>query len=78
MSEQEGNVPACFRPRHGIHATRGQKVVDLLVCFECSQVEVYSGGSDQPSLGLRTSGSPEPVFDKALRDAGIPLAPKAE
>jgi hypothetical protein len=73
-SENDNTVAACFNPRHGIHTSRDGKATDLVICFECLQVEAYIDG--KPNDGFLTSSSPQPVFDQALRDAGVPLAEK--
>jgi hypothetical protein len=64
----------CFNPRHGIRVTAGGRTVDLVICFECSQVQVWQGGSHLTTFIV--GQSPESVFDQALRDTGLPLAPK--
>jgi hypothetical protein len=64
----------CFNPRHGLRVTTGGNTVDLVICFECSQVQVWQGNSHVTTFIV--GQSPEPVFDQALRDAGVPLAPK--
>jgi hypothetical protein len=64
----------CFNPRHAIRATAGGNTVDLVICFECSQVQVWQDDSHVTTFIV--GQSPEPVFDQALRDAGLPLAPK--
>jgi hypothetical protein len=61
--------PACFFPRHGIHASHGGKSVDLAICFECSYVY------QNDVMEFRTTEAPQPVFDAVLTDAGVPLAP---
>jgi hypothetical protein len=61
--------PACFNPRHGIHASHGGKTVDLVICFECS----YVYQSDR--MVFRTTGAPQAVFDAVLTKAGVPLRP---
>jgi hypothetical protein len=66
--------PDCFNPRHGIRATYQGKTVDLVLCFECDQIMVYEGESNVAQVF--TDGSPQRVFDKVLKDAGVPLAPK--
>ena len=38
----EGLAAACFNPRHGLRVKRGDKTIDLVVCFECFQVEVVT------------------------------------
>lgn len=71
----EGEItPAkCFNPRHGIRATHDGKTVELLICFECAQLQVYDGPAGQGKF-LLVSKAPEPVFDKVLQDAKIPKA----
>ena len=64
----------CFIPRHGIRATAGGATVDLVICFECSQVRVWQGENDVTTFIV--GQSPERVFEEVLRDAGVPLAPK--
>ena len=32
----------CFLPRHAIRAKRGMEILDLLICFECDGVHIYS------------------------------------
>lgn len=66
----------CWEPRHGIHAVRGDRTVDLLICFKCIAVR---------ALGLRvpeterlvsrkrpTTRAPEGVFDGAMKALGLP------
>jgi hypothetical protein len=61
--------PACFFPRHGIHASHGGKSVDLAICFECSYVY------QNDRMEFRTTDAPQTEFDAVLTNAGIPLAP---
>lgn len=61
---------ACFNPRHGIQATSGQRSLDLVICFECGNIEEY-GGRGQ---GCHTTGSPQAILDRILTDANVPLA----
>src|SRR5437870_4054176 len=35
VADSDGSVAGCFRPRHGIRATRGKTTVELVICFEC-------------------------------------------
>jgi hypothetical protein len=34
----------CFNPRHGLRVISGKDTLDLVICFECSRVEVYDNG----------------------------------
>ena len=67
IARSGGRMAACFNPRHGIHATRGGKTVDLLICFECSGIAVYA----DTETGATTSNYPQPTFDSALQRAGV-------
>jgi hypothetical protein len=75
IAENDGWVAACFIPRHGVRATRGATSADLVVCFECAQVYLYPDGKFSGSV--RVSGSPQPVFDRVLSSARVPLAEPA-
>jgi hypothetical protein len=69
-AEEEGFEAICFQPRHGLRVIRQGKTADFLICFECLNVAVFMGDKGD---SFRTTKSPKPVFDKALKDAGIPL-----
>ncbi|MDF1700203.1 MAG: hypothetical protein P1V36_03470 [Planctomycetota bacterium] len=66
----------CWEPRHGIHATRGERTVDLLICFKCIAVRVV--GLQVPedpkrrTKKISTTRAPEPAFDAVLRKFGLP------
>jgi hypothetical protein len=66
----------CFDPRHGIRAAHDGKTVELLICFECEWVYVYIDGKAEGEPLSLVNRSAEAVFDRVLRDAGVPLAPK--
>jgi hypothetical protein len=66
----------CFEPRHAIRVTKGKKTIDLTICFHCRRVYIYEGNT--PGVDLWITKSPEPVFDKALRDAHVQLPKKSE
>jgi hypothetical protein len=61
----------CFSPRHGVRAKRGKTTVDLVVCFECSKVEVYVDGKQVQALDI--DDSPHELLDGVLRAAHVPL-----
>jgi hypothetical protein len=64
-------VPGCFNPRHAIRAKKGNKTVQLLICFECEQIKITSNyGTNWYFL---TSHDPATVFNGILKDAGVPL-----
>src|SRR6266545_3735172 len=66
----------CFIPRHGVRATYDGKTYDLVICFECGWVYLYTDKSDKPQV-LMISTSPNNALNKILTDAKVPLA-KAE
>jgi hypothetical protein len=71
VAENQGNVAACFDPRHGIRASSGGHTVEFVICFTCAQVEPYTDGVYRK--GFWISGSPLPLFNQVLRDAKVPL-----
>jgi hypothetical protein len=63
--------PECFIPRHGIKATAGTNWVELVICFECKQiVEDSNKGHASTMVGAE----PRELFNRTLREAGVPLA----
>ena len=72
--DNDGTVARCFDPRHGIRVKDGDKTIDLVICFECYQVKVFTG--DKHAGDFLTTRSPQPALDKVLTDAKVPL-PKA-
>ena len=65
----------CFNPRHGICASKGDKSVELLICFECGQIQIHSNDGRSWNFGLpvgKGHGS-QNVFDCILKQGGIPL-----
>jgi hypothetical protein len=59
----------CFDPMHAIRAPVGAHTVDLLICFHCERIEVYS-----PDKSLvATNATAQPALDAALKHAGVPL-----
>jgi hypothetical protein len=68
----------CFDPRHAIHVEHQGKAVDILICFECHWVYVYLDGKKEAAAKLTIDRAFQPLFDKVLRDAKIPLAKKTQ
>jgi len=62
IEENQGEIAACFNPRHGIHLTRNGNREDFVICFECRQAYLYG----VVETHVLISASPQPVFDKAL------------
>jgi hypothetical protein len=68
-------MAGCFWPRHAIRIVAGGRTIDYVICFECRQVEVRQGDSCCEVIGM--TRSPQPLFNKVLHDAGVPIVPSA-
>jgi hypothetical protein len=67
----EEDIPhKCFNPRHGLRLQQGAEVQELVICFQCRQLFSYPS-KDQGTIII--SASPQPLFNKILSDAGVPL-----
>ena len=42
IEKSQGDVAACFEPRHGLRIVKGKKILDLVICFECASAKVSS------------------------------------
>ena len=77
--EENTSGPAfCFNPRHGIHAVKDKKSVDLVICFECAQIFIYLDDGNKLSGVVYVEKSPQPAFDKVLKAAEVPLPKGSE
>jgi hypothetical protein len=65
---QNAVAAKCFNPRHGLRVTSGLRTVDLVICFECSSLEVHS--TKRVSV-VSVSKSAEPLVDRILRSTKI-------
>jgi len=63
IADSDGSFAMCFNPRHGIRASMGDETVDVVICFECSSIQIH-GKTDGELL---TSGSPASTFTRALK-----------
>jgi hypothetical protein len=70
ISDSDGNVPACYNPRHGIRAVSGTNWIDLVICFQCKYMQEYGTGS---SAGANTTKSPAETFNRILKQAEVPI-----
>ena len=71
--EDGDHASRCFVPRHGVRATHAGTTYDLLICFECGWLYVYTDASDKPTV-LMISDGPQKALNKILVDARVPLA----
>jgi hypothetical protein len=65
--------PGCFNPRHGINFVHQGDSIDLVICFECGLVIVYTNATD--ASGFKITDSPQSTFNDALREVGLKVAP---
>ncbi len=63
----------CFIPRHGVRVTHDKKTYDLVICFECHWVYVYTDADDKPQR-FATTGAAEKAINELLTAAKVPLA----
>jgi hypothetical protein len=59
---------ACFSPRHGIIYTKGEKKLELLICFECEKVYSYDGEQERPVAGFPVKSEIGPDVFNAFLD----------
>jgi hypothetical protein len=71
IAGNNGVAASCFAPRHGVRVRHDGKEFDFVICFQCYQTEWYVDGMKRP--GFLLTALPQPVFDRVLRDAGVPL-----
>jgi hypothetical protein len=63
---------SCFDPRHGVRAISKNGTVDLVICFECSRIEVFYSGGGKDELIPKYSLYKH--LSETLTKAGIPIA----
>ncbi len=78
IQDHDKAVALCFWPRHAIRAVKGKITMEWVICFQCRQIHIHADGDSKVRLITLVSGTPEPVFDEVLKNAGVPLAPKAD
>jgi hypothetical protein len=67
-----GEEALCFNPRHAIRAEKGDKTVELLICFECRQIYITSTWATNVIV-ITTTPDPAATLNEVLKRAGIPL-----
>jgi len=72
ISHWNYDMALCFYPRHAIRATNNGTNYDFLICYECSNLEVFDPSHNYPTvIGITGSGK---VFNEVLRAANIPIS----
>ena len=75
LEASDGTAALCFNPRHGLRATVDGKTADVVICFECLQMQFVVGEASKTET---TTTSPEKLLNEVLMNAGVPLAGKAK
>lgn len=71
--KSRGLVYMCFNPHHGIRSVRGTNLVDVVICFHCLSLQIYTGATNNTCSELLITDSAQGVFDKAVKDARLPV-----
>jgi hypothetical protein len=62
---------SCFDPRHALRVSDGHNSYDLLISYECGNLEIFAGDELVAETGM---GSSPRALDSILRAANVPLA----
>lgn len=73
IQEGRGGFDGPFEPRHGIRAVKEGRVLDVLVCYECRQVSIYSAElvAQHGRIDLSTSTSVAADVMHLFAEAGL-------
>jgi hypothetical protein len=79
--EHQGEVMACFYPRHGVRASlRDGRQIDLVICYLCGYMRVYVAREGmEPTTTMnevRTADDSRQPLNEVLRAAGVDLKQK--
>ena len=66
IANNTGNAAKCFNPHHGLRVSQGNQSVDLVICFGCSRLVVYSGQKSSSST-ITPSQSTEILLNRLLQ-----------
>ena len=71
----EGPTASCFQPRHVVRIEREGGVLDVVICFQCWNHQVRRADDGKALAGGRMAKDAEPILNKLLADAKVPIAP---
>jgi len=69
LADSPREVELCFDPHHGLRIRKGSQNLDVVICFQCHQIQL-NGSS--PFIPI--SRSPQGVFDSAVQKAHLPVS----
>jgi len=76
VAENDGRAAGCFDPRHGIRVKYKGEQHDFVICFRCYSGHWYTNGKRNETFW--PTNSPQPTFDRVLKNASVPLATPAQ
>jgi hypothetical protein len=68
----KGFSAVCFNPRHGLRAVKNGQVLDIVICFQCAQQEMYLNNKNV--AGSHFGSTHQPELDAILSNANVTLA----
>jgi len=74
LAHPDGAVEDCFLPRHGLRFRTSGGPLDLVICFQCSQVMVRHGEAAVEVDGVAIAKHWEPRFSAQFRELGLRIA----
>jgi len=73
VSEGSAALPMCLvTPRHAIRVVSGDVTYDILICYQCGQLDLFKNDERLPFMG--SIGRNSAILNSLLKSAGIPLA----
>src|SRR5437764_12261110 len=69
LANSPREVELCFDPHHGLRIRNGAQNLDVVICFECHQIQL---NGNSPYIPI--SSSPQAVFDAAVQKAHLPIS----
>ena len=66
IANNSGIAGKCFIPHHGLRVSQGIQSVDLVICFDCHRLAVYSGQKSRSSI-ITPTQSTEVLFNRVLK-----------
>lgn len=64
----------CFYPRHVLRVVKKGKTMDVVICFECHNYELYQDGRSTPGGTPSIGENSKQLLNKILTEAGVPIA----
>ena len=70
---RDGPATGCmFAPHYGVHVAKGQRTLDMEICFSCDQCLVFRDRG--PWQTGNSASGPKAAFKSVLQHAGVPAA----